>query len=312
MIQRTFGNTRDVHCSNIPLCEERTKGDSTLKPKTLIAYMSPAGTTRQVSKAVESRIAESGSDCRVLDLGNSNDKSDFLSEVASLRSGDCLWIGSPVYFGHALWPILELLEQLPLVEGVMAVPFVTYGFVKTGFSLLELGELLTGKGFLLAGAAQVLAVHSMVLTETHPLGVEHPNKGDLAHIEELVDFVTKQQGSSSPSLITLDTLNYQAEDHPLMGDKWDIEKLKTCRESPTVDEAICENCGVCAKNCPMDNMDGTKKPMGHDCIFCMNCLRLCPNDAVKHPGKSIFAEKVKELFAMSNEPSETRIFYKNQ
>jgi NAD-dependent dihydropyrimidine dehydrogenase PreA subunit len=271
--------------------------------------MSPAGTTRQVSKVIEKTLIQSGLESKILDLGNKKQKLSFLREAASLNSGDCLWIGSPVYSGHAVWPILELLGQLPMVKGVMAVPFVTYGFVKTGFSLLELGEILSSKGFLLAGAAQVLAVHSLALTEENPLGTGHPNKDDLAKIEELASFVTKQQKLSIPSLITLDTLDYQADDHPLRGKKGDINQLKTSREIPTIDESICTNCGICAENCPMDNIDGVNKPVGHDCIFCMNCLRLCPDEAVKHPGKSIFAGKVKELFATTNEPSETRTFY---
>ena len=275
--------------------------------KNLIVYISPAGTTRTIAHAVKRNLEQRGSTVETLNLGTIDGRERFSLAMKSLGKGDCLWVGSPVYFAHPLWPMLKVLSDLkdcsgPL--GIHCVPFVTYGLVKTGFSLYELGELLMRKGFTIPAAAQFVAVHSMTLTDVEPMGAGRPDKEDLSVAADLVDAACKTPCHA----LTLSDLDYQSEDHPFRGQKWDIPSLRGMIPIPGVDERRCVSCGLCRKNCPMDNIDGVSKPVGDVCVSCMNCVRLCPEDAVIHPGKGSFSLRAKGLFEESKEPVESKIF----
>ena len=48
-----------------------------------------------------------------------------------------------------------------------------------------------------------------------------------------------------------------------------------------VDKDKCINCGLCVKNCPMNNIkkEGDKFKFGSDCLMCARCSFNCPTDA---------------------------------
>lgn len=68
----------------------------------------------------------------------------------------------------------------------------------------------------------------------------------------------------------------------------------------------CDGCGICAKVCPVDNIQIKKnKPEWlHHCENCMGCLQWCPQEAIQY-GKSTIGRKryrypttaVKDIFA---------------
>lgn len=52
-----------------------------------------------------------------------------------------------------------------------------------------------------------------------------------------------------------------------------------------IDVNLCNSCGLCARNCPMDviRMGSDKKAHIHylsDCQSCMLCEKLCPKNAI--------------------------------
>lgn len=50
-----------------------------------------------------------------------------------------------------------------------------------------------------------------------------------------------------------------------------------------VDKRKCTACGLCAKNCPHENicLKGGKVKFGHSCDMCMRCSFYCPNKALR-------------------------------
>lgn len=52
----------------------------------------------------------------------------------------------------------------------------------------------------------------------------------------------------------------------------------------TVDSDKCTGCGLCAKNCPQNNitMLGGSPRFGGDCCMCMSCVTRCPRNAVNY------------------------------
>lgn len=276
--------------------------------KNLITFMSPAGTTRKVANIICDSLKKSGHYCELFDLGCEPNRQSFIQTLANMQKGDCLWIGSPVYAGAPLWPIMDLLQDLEPNKGVSFVPFVTYGKVNSGFALYELGKQLTEKGFILMGAAKVLALHSMMWLDKEPFGKDRPNSEDEILIQELVARVLERMATSPTVALPLKELDYQPNNHKQRGTKWQPSKFKNLFPLPRVNEESCTECGVCALNCPMQNLEGKNRQPGKNCIFCFNCLRLCPTAALEHPAKGKMSLKVRAFADIFKESPETKIF----
>ena len=84
------------------------------KVKSWIVYSSPAGTTRHVAQVVEKQLKELGYEPELFDLGKKDDGLQLRSKLKDGINDCCLWIGSPVYAGHALPPIMQFIAELPV------------------------------------------------------------------------------------------------------------------------------------------------------------------------------------------------------
>ena len=157
--------------------------------KSFIVYLSPAGTTRHVSQVIEKKLNELGCEVELYDLGKKQDFAKLNEKVKGGLKNCCLWVGTPVYAGHAVPQITDFISNLPDGKGNFAVPFVTFGVVTSGLALDEMGKGLSGKGYAVLGAAKIVAVHSMMWRSKDPLGGGHPDTGEDQMVEELVGIV---------------------------------------------------------------------------------------------------------------------------
>ena len=248
----------------------------------LIVYSSPAGTTRHISQVIMKSLQHLDYQPGVNDLGNRNDRSKLNSQIKDLVNGCCLWIGSPIYAGHAVPPITDFISHLPVSKGGYAVPFVTWGGVSSGVALHEMGEVLGEKGYIVLGAAKILAVHSMMWRFNNPLGEGHPDVEDDAMIEKLVEDVHSKLQGDDRKAIPLDDLNYQPKDVQESMQKMNIEMAKQMLPPRQLDEELCTKCGICEEECPAQAITCDPYPkFGDACFLCYNCVRLCQEDAIK-------------------------------
>jgi len=249
---------------------------------TMIVYSSPAGTTRHVSQVIYNTGKDLGYEPKMFDLGNRDERSKLHSEVKALGTDCCLWIGSPVYAGHAVPPILDFIAQLPQSRGSYAVPFVTWGAVTSGIALHEMGKMLYEKGYTVLGAAKVVAVHSMMWDFENPLGKGHPDAEDDAMIEGLVGKVHTKLLSNNIQPIHLGDLNYQPKEIQESMQKINIKLVKEMLPPRHLDEEACTQCGTCVEVCPAGAITCDPYPQfGEECFLCYNCVRLCEAGALK-------------------------------
>lgn len=247
--------------------------------KAAIVYCSPAGSTRRVAQVMEKAIEDAGVGVLSADLGKGRDGSSVIEEMKG-RQG-CLFIGSPVYVNRPIPPIINFISNLAGHATAWAVPFVTWGGVSSGIALYEMGKALTDKGFVLAGAAKVVALHSMMWRCDKPLGEGHPNRGDEKRIRELVDAVLKKTASRRPESISLSDLAYQPESVHADMEKTTLESAKAHLPGKAVDEERCTECGVCEEICPVQAITLSPYPeFGRRCICCFQCVRVCPEAAI--------------------------------
>jgi len=199
-----------------------------------------------------------------------------------MGTGECLFVGSPVYVDRAVPPIVQFLTQLPLGQSCYGVPFVTWGGVSSGVALLEMAQLLEERGYALLGAAKILAVHSLMWHCEHPLGEGRPDSEDETLIQKLVSELTSKLQGSHPPLVSLQDLHYQPPDLELKSWSTSLDIAKKATLLMKLDTQLCNQCGVCQEKCPVQAIELVPHiRIGDACIRCYNCARLCPEEAIE-------------------------------
>jgi ferredoxin/flavodoxin len=250
-----------------------------VKTQFVIAYCSPAGSTKHVAEVIGQELIEGRPDVHTVDLGNDRERSRVRDLIAAAGQDICLFVGSPVYRDQAVPPVMEFIEALPDLGGGFAVPFVTWGGAFSGIALWQMARSLTQKGLVLAGAAKVLAVHALLWRSDTPVGKGHPDADDDMAVRNLVQEVLNRVGSGYAGL-PLSALDYQLEERALA-----MKEELTGGARPVIpkslNEAKCTQCGTCMEECPSDAITMAPWPeFGPSCFDCFNCIRLCPEDAI--------------------------------
>lgn len=282
-----------------------------------IVYLSPNGSTRSVANALALGLPEVCTSVAFTDLAGGDlaaaAKADRatgsgLRDPARKEEATCLFIGSPVYFNRAVPPVMAFIENLPLSNGGWAVPFVTYGKACSGVALWQMASALRDKGYQIAGAAKVQAVHSMMWESRDPVGLGHPNEDELDRVRKFAETLGYRFESGTPGALDLQALDYHpteltAELRSAIGKPWPIMPKN-------VDGEVCTACGTCADECPVSTITLNPLPeFGPECIDCFNCVRLCPEEAI-HPETPLeeIGDMVRNRVRMISENPPTQLF----
>jgi len=249
--------------------------------QSFIVYISPAGTTAMVAGTIEARLKALGKSCTACDVGKRPLEPGDVHTALADDTETLLFIGSPVYSSHAVPTIMSFIDQLPAVKNSRAVPFVTWGGATSGVALYEMGQRLLERGFVLAGAAKVMAVHSLMWQLSDPIGAGRPNDDDLSRVAVLVSDVIKNIDAGGALQLPIDRLNYQPAEHVPEMMQLSVAKAKTILPPRQVDPERCTCCGFCRDNCPASAIELNPLPVFLPaCFICYNCVRLCPENAI--------------------------------
>ncbi|MBU2547219.1 MAG: 4Fe-4S binding protein [Proteobacteria bacterium] len=263
--------------------------------KSLIVFLSPAGTTRRAARVIAETLEARGRPVSLLDMART--RSDMEAAISGLDPGDCLWVGSPVYANRALPPVLDFIDRLSGIGGVCAVP------------LHDLALPLREKGFRLLGGAKVMALHSMMWSCEDPLGGGRPNEEDEAEIRRLTGRVLEKMDAGTDAGLTAEDLNYQSPERQALFHTRSLKKTKAMMPPMVLDPEACTSCGLCVDGCPTNNI--TLEPvlgLGTDCLLCCNCVRLCHEGAIRNDVFQVIEGRIRAFAADYDEPAVTRIF----
>ena len=283
-------------------------GSKDLNMKIIITYCSPAGSTRHVAEVIHKRFSQRNVDAIMLDLAKDHQRFEALEIIKRANQKACLFIGSPVYRDVAIPPVMNFIEELPLLEGNYAVPYVTWGQACSGVALWQMSAALIKKGFGIAGAAKVVALHSMMWLADDPAGKGHPDDADRRKVEALVDKLHPRFDSDDVPLLSLDDLDYQPPERAV--------EMKNKINTPwyiipkNVDLEACTQCGICEEECPVDAVILNPYPeFDQNCIDCFNCIRLCPENAIASSvSLDDIADHIRERVKGINERPLTQVF----
>ena len=272
-----------------------------------IVFLSPNGSTRSVALALGQGLSGNDPGIRLTDLADSEGFAGLLGFLGR-KEESCLFVGSPVYFNRAVPPVMAFIENLPPSDGTWAVPFVTYGKACSGIALWQMASTLQAKGYRIAGAAKVQAVHSLMWESKNQVGGGHPDEKELDQVRAFAGTLRRRLSAGSLIPLDLDDLDYHPpgltkELRSLLGEPWPIMPK-------SVDEGICTECGTCADECPVGTVTLCPFPkFGTECIDCFNCLRLCPEEAISSETPlAAIGDMVQDRVNTMNETPLTQMF----
>lgn len=275
--------------------------------KHIFLYMSPAGTTDRVVRVIADRLRQETVKPEFFIVGNAESGRAIAVSLAGLTGPVCLWVGSPVYVDHALPNLIEVVRSLRAPANAFGAAFVTYGGVTTGTALHELLDVLEERGFVPLGGMKVLCRHSSFRADHEPLAAGHPDPSDKALIVAFAEAVLARLSAGGKPL-PRSLFEYQTEAMKALAGQVNLAKIKTMGELPPVDPAQCNQCGLCAKSCPVKAIKLSPFPQRHsECIRCLVCVRTCPRQAWPFDFAA-HETMLRGMAARSDEKAETRIF----
>lgn len=237
-------------------------------------WFSATDTTKKTVTAIADRAADV--------LGAERSDYDFTlpamrREGFQAQKEDLVIFGTPVYAGRVPNVLLKYLATIQ-GNGSLAVPVVLFGNRNFDDGLIELRDILENTGFHTIAAAAFVGEHSFSKT----LAAGRPDEDDMREAIRFADDVSnKVKGISDgeiPSAIAVEGTPhpyrgyYQPRDRK--GVSIDIRKVK-----PLTSEA-CDNCGICAKVCPMGSINPENiREFTGICIKCGACIKKCPKQA---------------------------------
>ena len=180
----------------------------------------------------------------------------------SFAPEDLVVVGAPVYGGRIPALAAERLQQTK-GSNTPAIAVVTYGNRDYEDALLELKTILEQNGFVVIGAAALIAEHSIV----HSVGHDRPDEADWKQLEQFAaQMGEKLEQKQIHSVAVTGNQPYRS---------YNGIPLK-----PKASHA-CVRCGFCVRECPAGAIPG-KNPRKTDrkkCISCMRCVTYCPQKA---------------------------------
>lgn len=155
----------------------------------------------------------------------------------------------------------------------LALAAVVYGNRDYDDALLELSDLLKAQDFCLAGAAALVAQHSIFPKTAQG----RPDEGDKMKFSFFLLQIL-QKLSSCKTSADLPALSVPGN-RPYK----DVSGVRIPLKPQT--SSKCNNCGLCSKLCPVQAIDprNSRITNGEICISCTACIANCPTHARKFP-----------------------------
>ena len=246
---------------------------------------SATGTTNRIAEAFAEGV---GGEAQHVDLTAPENRTKPIAVNAEL-----VVLAAPVYgerIPSLYWNAIDQLEgrDTPLVG------LAVYGNIGFGIGLVQFADYAKTHGFRLVGLGAFVGEHSYS-NETLDVGYGRPDAGDL------------QDASGFGKLMREKLIcgDFSYPDIPKPGIPKFVTKFpdagtRLLIKQPSVDHALCVNCGICVSACPVAAIDAeTLVITEKNCLRCYACVKKCLKNARRAvfrlaPFRKIFAKAGKK------------------
>jgi len=263
-------------------------------------YFSATGTTSKAVKTISEKIAEQ--------LGVPVELISFTRPLEREREfyftdEDLVVVGTPTYAGKMPNKILPDFQKRLRGNGALAVSLVMFGNRGYENSLAELCSTLVTNGFGVIAAGAFVGEHAF----TNELGYGRPGWSDQFEMKELATKIADKVKSltGAPEAVQVPG----AADAPYYVPKgMDGKAVDFLKAKPKTHLSKCNNCGACARICPMGAIDlKDYSRVSGTCIKCQACVHKCTKRA-KYFDDPAFLSHVAMLERNHTQPCENEWF----
>jgi ferredoxin len=178
----------------------------------------------------------------------------------------------PVYGGDMPQPLIEFIKDLK-ADRLPIILVALWGNAHKGKAIYNAWKTLCGNGFIVNGAAEIVAEHSY-LKQKFPIIGEKPTEFEK---HELVEYVKKQfliNESIKPEFNNDNLLIKMLCSLPAGSVPRLVAKLNYQQDK-------CNSCDICRKKCPTRAISADFKVDKKRCIMCLSCVTNCKREARK-------------------------------
>lgn len=257
-----------------------------MKKSALILYYTRSQNTARIAKAAESVISACGWETTRLPLAKA------IKEFPT-TSPSLLILGTPVQYWTVPAAAMELIQNLPDMNGSFAFVYSCYGGCVADNVPYTLAKEVNGKGARVIGGAQFLTPHSCRVDGKQRLGdmEEQYGKGQpsdktLSEFMDTLTLLVEAIDNNTVKPIEIDRLkiNTMGIISTTMNVVSPLKMKRAFMPPVTVDQSTCQGCGTCASVCDTGsirlNENGIAKIDKKTCYRCYGCIEACPNDAL--------------------------------
>lgn len=237
--------------------------------KCLLIYFTGTFNTRYVSQKLKKKLEDAGYDVDLYEIDPLN------MEVLDLKSYDLIGLGYPIYGYNAPWPFLKFIRHQRFPKGVRTFIYKNSGETE---KVNDASSLFVWRKLKRSKVKIENEYHFLMPYNIHFRFEDKLVKEILMMDEKLYDILVYEITHNIPNI-----KKYKLW-HRIVTRAVSIQFIGGDVNSflYKIDENKCNNCNLCMKQCPTQNIyrdsDGKIK-FHHQCLMCMRCSFYCPKDA---------------------------------
>lgn len=242
--------------------------------RVLIASFSQTGSTKKVADLIAKGLQSSNWEITQINISG--------NDVPILDEYDIIGIGSPTYFYRPPFIVMDFVENLDGLRNKSTFVFVTHGTHK-GNCGNWIRKALKRKGsddlgyFYAYGEDYWLGYVKRGVS----FSPETPSSEELESAEQFGKTLISRYDNHDVGVESFDSSTPAMYSFERMLVARPFAKLMYSKTFSASKE--CDNCGICIKKCPNNNISENPKgklKWGSNCMLCATCELVCPKDAV--------------------------------
>ena len=259
--------------------------------KAVVIVFSPAGHTLAAARMIRKSIEARGGAADIVDLT----KDDTLlfspvgSENLAAKAGafDALFVGAPVYAGHAEHTVLRTIALLPPPDerrSKIAVPFISYGGAHSFVALEDMARALKKKKYVPVQGIKLASFHTLSRYFHNKISPDKPGDAEALLLDRAVSKVFDICANKNAIRDNSASFAYAKAPMRFILRMLPQEKIHARFKTVSVLREKCGGCKRCVTACPVNNVafSGGKASIKNqkNCILCGECFYNCTSGAI--------------------------------